>query len=78
MMTTVVSKSAFKNRALAYFRQVESDGDPVVVTDHGIPTVEIRRYRPAASSPLERLRGTVLRYEQPMEPVGDEDWGVLR
>ncbi|MCS5693070.1 type II toxin-antitoxin system Phd/YefM family antitoxin [Cyanobium sp. FGCU-6] len=62
------------------FRQVEADGQPLVVTDHGRPCVEVRPYRPAAPSaadPLEPLRGTVLRFDDPFAPVGENDWEAL-
>jgi antitoxin (DNA-binding transcriptional repressor) of toxin-antitoxin stability system len=32
-----VSKSQFKARALEFFRQVETTGEPLIVTDHGEP-----------------------------------------
>jgi hypothetical protein len=73
-MTEHVSKSQFKARALEFFRQIETTGVPVVITDHGQPKLEIRRYSAPTRNPLETLRGTVLRYDAPMEPVGDEDW----
>lgn len=77
-MAQVISKSAFKARALEYFRQVESSGEPIVVTDHGEPKLEVRPYRPPARQPLEVLRGSVRRYERPLDPVGDDDWEGLR
>jgi hypothetical protein len=77
-MAVQVSKSQFKAKALEYFRQVEKTGDSIIVTDHGEPTLEIRRYRAAKRNPLELLRGTVLRYDRPTDPVGEDDWDVLR
>ena len=76
-MSIQVSKSQFKAKALEYFRQVEASGESVVVTDHGQPTLEVRPYKPLASNPLEILRGTVRRYDEPLAPVGAEDWAVL-
>ena len=76
-MSIQVSKSQFKAKALEYFRQVEASGESVVVTDHGQPTLEIRPYKPLARSPLEILRGTVRRYDEPLAPVGEDDWAVL-
>ncbi len=75
-----VSKSHFKAHALELFRQVEATGHPLVVTDHGRPTVEVRPYRPAApttADPLEELRGSVLRFDDPFAPVGESDWDAL-
>jgi antitoxin (DNA-binding transcriptional repressor) of toxin-antitoxin stability system len=68
-----VSKSEFKARALEFFRQVEASGESVVVTDHGKPTLEVRPYRTIERNPLDVLRGSVVRYDDPMEPV-DVQW----
>lgn len=72
-----VSKSRFKAHALELFRQVEASGEPLVITDHGRPCLEVRPYRPQTDDPLERLRGSVLRFEDPFEPVAAGDWEVL-
>jgi antitoxin (DNA-binding transcriptional repressor) of toxin-antitoxin stability system len=75
-MPEPVSKSQFKDKALELFRQVESSGKAVVVTDHGKPTIEVRPYRDTTRSPLEQLKGSVIEYVDPFEPVGIEDWGA--
>ncbi|MDR5774977.1 type II toxin-antitoxin system Phd/YefM family antitoxin [Caballeronia sp. LZ002] len=72
-----VSKSEFKAKALEYFRLVESTGEHMIVTDHGKPVLEVRRYDNSSLTPLEELRGSVLRYDDPMEPVGEDDWEAL-
>ncbi|MDR5801266.1 type II toxin-antitoxin system Phd/YefM family antitoxin [Caballeronia sp. LZ001] len=72
-----VSKSEFKAKALEYFRLVESTGEHMIVTDHGKPVLEVRRYDNSSLTPLEELRGSVLRYDDPMEPVGEDDWETL-
>ena len=77
-MSTQISKSQFKAKALEYFRQIESDGQPVVVTDHGEPHLEVRRYRPTSLEPLALLRGSLLRYDAPTQPIGDDDWEAVR
>lgn len=69
-----VTKSAFKAKALEYMRKVEASGEPIIITDRGLPTIEVRRYRAAQPSPLERLRGSVVEFKSPVEPVADEDW----
>jgi antitoxin (DNA-binding transcriptional repressor) of toxin-antitoxin stability system len=69
-----VSKSEFKARALEFFRQVEASGESVIVTDHGRPTLEVRPYRGRDRNPLDVLRGSVVRYENPTEPVAEGDW----
>ncbi|WP_044529065.1 type II toxin-antitoxin system Phd/YefM family antitoxin [Herbaspirillum sp. B65] len=73
MQANQVSKTEFKAKALEYFRQVEASGESVVVTDHGKPTLEVRPFREADRKPLDILAGSVLRYDDPTEPV-DVDW----
>ena len=73
-----VSKSAFKEKALEYFRLIEASGESVIVTDHGKPALEVRPYRREDRHPLDILRGTVVRYENPTEPVAESDWELAR
>lgn len=77
-MTTTISKSKFKARALEYFRQVERTGGEIVVTDHGKPVVRISPYSHDPAEALKGLRGSVLRYDDPCEPVGLDDWEAMR
>jgi hypothetical protein len=75
-----ISKSQFKAQALALFREIETTGDAVVITDHGRPALEVRPYRPAAPgsvSPLQALRGSVSHYEAPFDPVDESEWEAL-
>ncbi|RQH04354.1 type II toxin-antitoxin system Phd/YefM family antitoxin [Paraburkholderia dinghuensis] len=68
-----VSKSEFKAKALEYMRQVEASGESVIVTDHGKPALEVRPYRALERDPLDVLRGSVVRYDNPTAPV-DVEW----
>jgi len=77
IMQTKVSKSQFKAKALEILRRVEATGEPVLVTDHGKPTIEVRRHRSLERSPLDLLRGSVVDYLDPTEPVGEQDWEAL-
>lgn len=36
-----VSKSQLKGRMLAYFREVEASGEPLIVTDNGRPVLKV-------------------------------------
>jgi antitoxin (DNA-binding transcriptional repressor) of toxin-antitoxin stability system len=72
-----VSRSEFKAKALEYFRLVESTGEHMIITDHGRPVLEVRRHESSPLSPLEELRGSVLYYKDPLEPVELEDWEML-
>lgn len=77
-MEKVVSKSKFKPKALEYFRQVEETGIELTITDHARPVVKITPYVPGEKSALKALRKSVLRYEEPTEPVAAEAWDALR
>ncbi|MFZ4539881.1 type II toxin-antitoxin system Phd/YefM family antitoxin [Propionivibrio sp.] len=77
-MITQVSKSQFKAKALEFFRQVEASGESVVVTDRGQPKLEVRPYKPYTRSPLDVLRGSVLRFDNPTAPVAEDDWEALQ
>ena len=74
MHGNLVSKSEFKAKALEFFRQVEASGESVIVTDHGRPALEVRPYRGLERNPLDVLRGSVVRYENPTDPVGEGEW----
>lgn len=76
-MGEVVSKSSFKERALEYLREVETTGNELIITDHGKPVLKLVRYNPDPKAALEALRGSVIRYDDPTEPVGEEDWESL-
>ena len=84
-MATYVSKSEFKAKAFELFRRVEASGVPVVITEQGKPKLEMRRCGEPARKiepkrdPLERLRGSVLHYEDPFEPAAPRaDWDALK
>lgn len=64
-----VSKSEFKAKALEFFRQVEASGESLIVTDHGKPVVEVRPYREIERNPLDILQGSVMRYNNPADPI---------
>lgn len=78
MVMKTVSKTALKAKALEYFRQVETTGEPIVVTDRGRPVLEISPFRGQPSTALQALEGSVLLYDDPTEPVATEDWEALR
>lgn len=77
-MESKISKSQFKARALELFREIESTGESLVVTDHGRPALEVRLYRSRQREPLEVLRNSVITYTNPTEPVGDDMWEAVR
>ena len=76
-MENVISKSQFKPRALQYFREVQEKGVELIITDHGKPVAKIIPYSRNDEDVLKSLRNTVLKYEDPTEPVGLEEWEAL-
>ena len=72
-----ISKSLFKAKALEIFRKVEKSGEPVIVTDHGKPTIEVRPYDGAQISPLDLLHGSVTKLENPTASIAEDDWEAL-
>jgi len=77
-MSTVVTKSQFKPRALEFFRQVQKTGEEVIITDHGRPALKVVPYtaeKPADA--LKALRGSVLKYDEPTKPTGTK-WESMK
>ncbi len=77
-MEQMISKSKFKPRALHYFREIEKTGKELVISDHGKPVLKIVPYVEDPEEALKVLRDTVIKYENPTEPVGLEDWEALK
>jgi len=78
MRTQTISKSKFKSRALEYFRHVERTHEPLVITDHGRPTLKIIPYHSDPDETLHQLKDSVVRYGDPIDPVGMKDWDALK
>lgn len=45
-----------------------------MVTDHGKPTIEVRKYRARRRDPRATLKGSLAEYTEPAEPVAAGDW----
>lgn len=76
-MSQTVSKSRFKAHALELFRQVERTGGEIIITDRGRPVLKIVPYAAEPARLLSELRETVVRYDEPEEPVASDDWEAL-
>ncbi len=77
-MENQVAKLKFKSYALEYFRKVESTGKPLIITDRGRPVLKIVPYSEEPLEVLKMLRGSVIEYQDPTEPVGLDDWELLK
>ncbi|HIJ57165.1 MAG TPA: type II toxin-antitoxin system Phd/YefM family antitoxin [Deltaproteobacteria bacterium] len=77
-MNSTVSKSQFKPKALELFREIEKTGKTLIITDRGKPVLKITPYSEDPKESLRLLRNSVVKYENPLEPVGLEDWESLK
>ena len=57
---------------------VEQKRREILITDHGRPVVRISPVEQAEEPGLDELRGLVVRYLDPHEPVAAEDWEAAR
>jgi prevent-host-death family protein len=72
-----ISKSRFKARALAYFRQVESTRKPLIITDRGKPVLKVVPFSEDPEEVLRELRNSVLKYKDPTRSIAESDWEAL-
>ena len=70
-----ISKTRFTAHALELFRQVQRTGKPIVITDRGTPVLRLVPYRADPEAALRVLRGSIVTYQDPTEPVAEQDWG---
>jgi hypothetical protein len=71
-MAKSVSKSEFLARVLHHLQQVEETGEALIITDQTRPTVRIEPYADDQGI-LERLRGGLLHYDRPLDPVSTDE-----
>ena len=76
-MVQVVSKSRFKAHALELFREVERTGGEIVITDRGRPVHSVVPYKTEPPRLMSELRESVVRYDDPEEPVAPDAWEAL-
>ena len=76
-MSETISKSRFKAHALELFRKVENTGLEIIITDRGRPVVKVVPYAGDPARQLSELRDSVVRYDDPEEPVATDDWEAL-
>ena len=77
-MQQVISKAQFKAQALEYLRGVEKKKQPLIITHAGRPVVKVIPYLGKPDAILKELKGTVLEYKNPTEPVGEDLWEALK
>jgi len=72
-MSLLVWKSQFKPKSLEYFRHIKQTGEELVITDHGRPVLREVPYVDDPETPFRGLQRTVLKFDYPLEPVGEKD-----
>jgi len=77
-MEHMVSKSQFKPKALEYFRMIEESGEILIITDRGRPVLKVIPFTADPEEHMKILRNSVLKYDDPTEPVAQEDWQALQ
>ena len=84
-MQTTVPLSEFEPKASHYVLQVGKTGQELTITDHGNPVVKLIPVAASSNQSMEdpeeilqSLRGSVIEYIDPLEPVRLEDWEVLK
>lgn len=77
-MEKVVSKSCFKPQALKYFRQIQESGHELIITDHSKPVLKIIPFQEGPQEVLKELRNSVKRYDDPLQPVAQDEWEALK
>ncbi len=85
-MSRTIGAAEFKATYLRVIKQMNQDREPVVVTRHGRPVAIVSPVvadpeRPLPDRPLVvgAMRGSVLRYDDPVEPAADPaEWSAQR
>ena len=77
-MEHIISKSKFKPHALKYFRLIEKTGQELIITDHAKPVIKIIPYHEEPQEILKALRNSIQFYNDPLEPVAENDWDALK
>ena len=68
----------FKAKCLGLMDRVRETGAEYVITKHGKPVAKLVPYtEPKRRSLLGLMKGSVLRYDRPLDPLDDE-WDINR
>ena len=77
-MKITVSKSELKPKLLEFLRKIEIEKRPIIITDRGRPVAQIIPVTDEKKEGglLASLAHSVTAYEDPLNPVGAEDWDL--
>ena len=73
-----IGAAGFKARCLELMDRVRETGVEFIVTKHGEPVAKLVPYKaPGRASLFGSMKGTVLRFDRPFDPLDDE-WDLSR
>lgn len=78
MVMKMVSKSQFKAQLLAYLRKIEQEKKPLLITHGGKPVIKVSPYQEEPDKILKSLKNSIISYEDPFDPIGQDQWEVLQ
>ena len=74
----IVAAAEFKARCLELMDRVRETGTEYIVTKHGVPVAKLVPYvAPRRRSFFGSMKGTVLRFDRPFDPI-DADYDINR
>jgi prevent-host-death family protein len=74
-----IKASEFKAKCLALMDEVALTGEPIRVTKHGKPIVELRPLKAEKpKSPFGWHKGLIKEHGDIMEPIDVDEWDVLK
>ena len=83
--TPLAMVSRQKNETGEYFTYLSDDflrrdksRKPIIITDRGRPVIKVSPYSDNPADLLKELRNSVVKFEGPTDPVGLEDWEILK
>jgi prevent-host-death family protein len=76
-----ISMSKFKATCLAVLEHVHKTGEPILITQHGVPIAQVLPVPPPpsqAGSAFGCMAGTADEVADILTPLPEEDWEILR
>ena len=75
-LTLTVAAADFKATCLELMDRVRETGQEYIVTKHGKPVAKLVPYvAPKPRKVVGSMKGTVLKYERPFDPI-DAEWDI--
>ena len=68
----IITATEFKAKCLSLIDQVHDLGHPVLITKRGKVVASLVPHEDSGQKPWLKLRGSLLRFDEPYEPAVDE------